>query len=1112
MFADRRYLSNGKKAWRRGLFISVAATVLATASATCAQTAGAPEAVSEAKSPVKHIGMQKQPLAQALNDIGRQYEVEIIFDPAIVHGKEASALRGDFTVEGALARLLEGSNLSFTQTERGVYLVAIKPATRSAPTAGVPELIVTAHHRTLNTGILRTKDDTQPFVIFTREQIAQSGDVSLEQFFRDNLASDNSTSTADQGGALRKPGISEVDLRGLGSTETLILIDGRRVPGVSNFDDVKNGALGQTQIAGIPVNSIERIEVLASSASGIYGANAAGGVVNIILRRDYQGVSVSATGGGTFEGGGGNMRFDASGGTSLEDGKTKLSFSASYSKDDPLLTGQRDFLADSRAHVLSVMPNYYTTLHAGLGNTVLGASPNIQSTNGQALVLKNGTSLGSPITYLPPGYTAAAGFAPLIADAGQYNLALAPTNDGAGMPLLTGTKTWSGNFMIDREFTPWLRGYISASASKTTSDLPVGTAPTTFTLSKDAPNNPFQQDIYVTAPQYGANGRIESTQNTYGIVTGVTVNLPYTWQAIVDVSANRNTYSHTEGASALDPSISLGILNGSIDIFQDRRSNPIPYAFLSTSNQTSPSISTGETLSLRLAGPIPLTLPGGEPVVTLLAEHDGTWLGGLKTINAPPSVTALPPYDANFNSLTVNTVTLADIAAQQQSAIFYSPNRSQTTDSFYGEMRIPIVGASNHVPLIQSLELLVAGRYDRYVESAQEGSSFGFPNDTITCVTTTGSLTAAQLAAPCPPPGQALVTGHTARATVNPTVSMKWQINADVAIRASYATGFLPPRLNQLSPSAPLHLNTGLFNLFGLHYFQARDPLRGNEFIGSTVSTVTYQTGGNPNVRPETNASFSGGLIFTPHWTPGLRLSADWTHIAQKNFYFFPATFITGAQDSTTQAAFNAFLAQHPERFVRGAPANGFAVGPIIGIDASIANGVASSTDVLDVEAEYTHLFEGKGALSFVANATYVDSLLNQYTPGGKSYQLAGVVSQAFSGGGGGGGGVRLKGNARVNWSTDKWSIGLRARYYGSYYFDPTHTLAPAGQGSSSVPEQVYFDLFGTYKLSRNSEIRVVINDVLNTAPPLDLSNGNGYSLLGDPKKGNFYVTFAKQF
>ena len=86
-------------------------------------------------------------------------------------------------------------------------------------------------------------------------------------------------------------GISLVDLRALGSNRTLILINGERM-----VDTFVNGGQGQ-DLANVPVSMIERLEVLKDGASPIYGADAIGGVINIITRKDFNGLEATAGGG-----------------------------------------------------------------------------------------------------------------------------------------------------------------------------------------------------------------------------------------------------------------------------------------------------------------------------------------------------------------------------------------------------------------------------------------------------------------------------------------------------------------------------------------------------------------------------------------------------------------------------------------------------------------------------------------------------------------------------------------------------------------------------------------------------------------------------------------------
>ncbi|XHS76910.1 TonB-dependent receptor domain-containing protein [Burkholderiaceae bacterium UC74_6] len=781
-------------------------------------------------------------------------------------------------------------------------------------------------------------------------------------------------------------------------------------------------------------------------------------------------------------------------------------FSAASTTQTPLLRGQRDFLQRGRQHLLAVDPNFYTKGAGASAPVILGATPNIRSANGSNLVLKNGTALNSPITFLPDGYTSAAGTAPLVANAGKYNLHLAPNALGAGSALLLETRSKSGTIAVRREFTDWLNlyGQVSSSVSETFS--PRSRVADTFTLAASAPNNPFTQAIQIAVPAIGADSENQSKTTNQQLVFGATVKLPHDWQAILDASKNWGKYSLKNADGPIDAATALGILKGTIDIFKDLRQSPIAYGYVDPSIGTgnSPSKSTATNLALRLAGPIPVELPGGKPTATFLFEKNRTWLGGITSFTNASTPTA-PPAGANVTTLT--SVSLAS-----SSSVDFLPQRSRDTKSLYGEIRFPVIGEKNEIPFVRSLEVQVAGRQDKYDEKADMGKTALIPANVINCLSANRFLTAADLDITCPPADTPWLTGSSSRKTFNPTLSLRWQVVEDLALRASYATGFVPPLLSQLQRSPAVNIPAQAYALFGINYFTAKDPLRGNEVIGSKTPIISYTTGGNPDVLPETSKTSSAGLIFTPRFIPDLRLSVDWTHIVQKDNYYSPMTLISGAPTPTQQSQFTAYLQAHPERFTRGPAADGFSVGPITAIDASIGNVLGSKVDAIDLAGSYQMVFQGLGTLDVSARATYLKRLDVQIGPGSAPVQYAGVATSGFSTGADSGG-VRWKGNLGASWSTRNWSLGARVRFFGSYYLDADRSYVVPGQGSSTVPKQIYVDLYGTYKLPYDAELRMTANNAFNRAPPFDASpNGAYYSRFGDPRMGFYTVSLSKKF
>ena len=123
-----------------------------------------------------------------------------------------------------------------------------------------------------------------PVTVIDRQDLELSGDNSVADFLR-NTTFNSFGSFRPQSGSSAQS-VATLSLRGLGSGRTLILVDGRRLPAAPST--------GQGQdLNGLPLASVERIEILSDGASAIYGSDAIGGVVNIITRKDFNGVELS---------------------------------------------------------------------------------------------------------------------------------------------------------------------------------------------------------------------------------------------------------------------------------------------------------------------------------------------------------------------------------------------------------------------------------------------------------------------------------------------------------------------------------------------------------------------------------------------------------------------------------------------------------------------------------------------------------------------------------------------------------------------------------------------------------------------------------------------------
>lgn len=1031
---------------------------LAMASTIAILAAVAPAHAQEQE---RQFNIPAQPLSSALLEFSRQADVPVTGATANLAGRMAPAVVGTFTPTEALARLLAGSGIQSTPRGDGGFVLAadnasptpLGAASQTAPRGGATgegattEIIVVGS-RSLNADIRRSEDATQPYVVFGRDEIERSGANNINDFLSRKLSSATNGSGSVSGQGSGEGFGSSISLRGLGPNQTLILVDGRRIADAS-----QNGFFRQPDINGIPLAAIERIEVLPATASGIYGGSAVGGVINIVLRRDYSGAETRLSYANTFDTDVMQRRAEFSAGYTLEDGRTNVMFAAAFSDGNDLLAGDRDFTEHARAIQLANNPNSIL----GATTPLLGATTNIRSTTGANLTLTppfGGGALGSPFTNVPIGYAGPGSDngAALIANAGTYNLALANTaqSGGANANLFTVPTIQSANLTIRREFAPWLDGFLDIAASDDNGAYSRNDASTTFTLAAGAPGNPFNQAIRVTTPALGADTTFQASVTNYRAATGVIFDLPFEWRGEADYTWQQTKFA-TSSASSLNALAAMDVSSGALNVFRDTNAFSTDFGVYLNPPSTAESETTFQDIALRLSGPLPFTLPGGAPTLSLLAERRENEIGdSYSYFNGAPSL------------------------------LF--PSGSQNIDSFYAEALFPIVSPQSDVWGIHLLELQLAGRADQY--------------------TTVGASSVA-VDASLNPLGP-IVRAENAVESVDPTVGVRYQPTEDLMLRASWGTGFLPPTVNQLvTRQSTLSAATAAAR-------NLTDPLRGNEPVG-TVSGLQLFTGGRPDLRSEESESTSLGVVFTPRFIDGLRVSVDWVRIEKAD-----AINALGSN----QAAILQYLAIAPERLIRDpnpATWGAYGVGPIIGIDQTFLNASQQSIEAYDIALEYRYETSSFGEFSFDARATYVAESELQLSEVSPVEDRQGVLGSGavFSSG------LEWQGNTTLSWRRDGWTAAWTTSYFDSYFLNSAHSVDP-NLGSARIPSQTYHDLFVSYEFGADTdgpmsgvELQFGVNNVFNSEPPIDptgASFGRPYSGLGDARLANYYVSLRKSF
>jgi iron complex outermembrane receptor protein len=763
--------------------------------------------------------------------------------------------------------------------------------------------------------------------------------------------------------------------------------------------------------------------------------------VNVVLRRDYSGIETRISYDNSFSGNSSTRRADLGAGFSLEKGKSNILLALSYSDANSLRLSDRDFIERGRAHIRANNPDFF---FAPTSPPPLGQTPNIRSVSGAPLF-----GPGTPsFTTVPVGYAGGGGVAPLETNAGNYNLNAANTAQvgGGGARSLTNAPTLkSGMATFRRQFGSRVQGFLEVSASDNAGEFVLsGAASSTFTIAPTAPNNPFGQAIQVTIPIPESASVQFSNNQVRRAVGGAIVRLPNNWSAGADFTWSTNrTVVRDLPPGTMSAQAVAAIQNGSIDVLRDLNAFPIDFTdMLAPPTQMSPTKSTLRAGMIRAAGPTRSIL-GITPIISTSIEYRREFFDESRSIS-PTSVTL-------------------------------RPSKSQTTKSAYAEARLPLVAPDRAATGVKELELQVAVRHDDYTTNGVTGS------------VVEGSTTP-------------IVRAKNKTESTNPTFALRYAPIADLALRASYGTGFLPPSVSQLAPSRLTTAQTVV------------DPRRGGSL--TTLPAGQVLTGGNPDLDPEESKSWSAGLIFTPRLLPGLRLSVDYIHVEKTDEITSP---FANVQDVVDRESI------FPDRVVRAEPALGdpFGVGPIIEVRRTLVNVARTEVEAIDAALDFRSASTAAGTFTFYALATWQPHFKTQLISTAPVEEWVGVA--AFNP-------LKVKINAGITWERDGWNVGWHSRYFHSYLVaDPSlafnqSTTIPNQGGDGRVPSQMYHDVVVSYRpapgrsflgtsVLAKTEFRAGVRNVFNKKPPFDASDTiRYYSPFGDPRLATYHLSVSKQF
>lgn len=228
-------------------------------------------------------------------------------------------------------------------------------------------------------------DTTAPVTVVTAEELSISGSMNLNEMLA-TLPQFQGINASTDAYNPENAGLNTVDLRDLGAVRTLVLINGHRPTQTANSSD-----LFVTDVSNIPASLVDRVEILTGGASAVYGSDAVAGVVNIILKKEFEGVEVDLYGSTTEKGDAEQTGVTITSGFNFDDSKGNIAVSLDYLKENELRYadrsgsyGQTNFVAnklDPRGSIAGI-PDQVTLNNIGWADyNVLAQRPTIMMDN-----------------------------------------------------------------------------------------------------------------------------------------------------------------------------------------------------------------------------------------------------------------------------------------------------------------------------------------------------------------------------------------------------------------------------------------------------------------------------------------------------------------------------------------------------------------------------------------------------------------------------------------------------------------------------------------------------------------------------------------------------------
>lgn len=901
---------------------------------------------------------------------------------------------------------------------------------------------------------------------------------------------------ATQGSAGARGDIASINLRGIGTSNSLILLNGRRL-----VSHPTSGALNYAvNVNQLPTQGIAQIEVLRDSASSVYGSDAVAGVVNYIMRKDFRGSELKVRYGYPDDPGGQSVETTLTFGKDFAGGRGRILSTFDFLYRDAVYLRDRDLTASADHTASAPAPfnavggafdgrsavSFYPQFRVGGGTatnyfrpvngvpTLTTVAPT-RAANPDYYVNINQFFIGSPrssrinwfnsIEYdLKNGITA-------FADVSFYHAYSATQRTQVSLNAPTTNKL--APLSIDNPFNPYGSRFYDVNGAPNADGTPrlTGT-PTTTTLAVELVNGLLPDQTNVTS-------------NLHRVVAGLRGKFGQTWSwesgvlesraAVVDKSPNYVRESLFDqallrtDATAFNPFGYTFKVQGGAVVADKPYSNPQPVMSTFTTGFRRDGRSAIESVDTRASGSV-YTLWSGDISLALGGEYRKEKFSDLR----PPFISINPP--GSGLDLTTNDVLQFPPAPD-------SAGKRNVT-SFYTETVIPLAAPRNGVPLLNSLEFSASARHESY-------SDFG--------------------------------------KTTKPKAGLNWKPIASTMLRASYSEGFTAPSLPMLY--APTQYNTSA--LPGI-----TDAYR-NPVTSEGPYVIRTYSFGNPALKPTVSRGKSAGIVLDVPGVSGLSASADYWEINQSDVIGSRSSqliFDTDALLLRTATAAQLAAGKTINQVDLGSGTAAYKGDPAVvryAVTAADTNAFSKSTtagvvgQIFSISTPFLNLSKGYASgwdfgLNYLSPKLTIGriGLNTDWAYLRKSFTVqssatgAPIITERVNVGGA----SRWRGTSTLSWRKGQWGTGLSGYYTGAFadtgatttaaVYDalghPSYIVRQFTTGNYfyyyKVHDSIIYNAFVSYRTGpqapawlKASSIRLGVVNLRNTPPPLS-SGATGFS------------------